>query len=207
MIINYIFDILFPKYCLSCNQEGQYFCSACRQKPFKQWDGQLTVSGEKYFDALYCLGDYEDEVLGKLIKTCKYRFVKELTIDLAKLLIQEIRDKEYRGVVVTVPLSKRRERWRGFNQSEEIGRTISGELNLEFRSCLVRVKHKKAQAKLSEKERQENMSGCFEVRGEIPERVILIDDVITTGTTVNECARVLKENGAGYITVLTIAKG
>mgnify|MGYP001382756019 CR=1 FL=1 len=207
MILNFLFDILFPKYCLSCNQEGEYFCLECKKKPFKQWDGRLAVSGEKYFDALYCLGDYEDEVLGTLIKTCKYRFVKELTIDLAKLLIKEISDKEYKGVIVPVPLSKRRERWRGFNQSEEIGRIVARELNLEYRDCLIRIKHKKAQAKLSEKERQENMNGCFEARGEIPERVILIDDVITTGTTVNECSRVLKEKGTKYIIVLTMAKG
>jgi len=101
-----IFDYIFPKYCLSCNDEGQYLCSTCKTKNFKAWNGTLEIAAEKHFDELYCLGDYEDELLGKLIKTCKYRFVKELTDDLAKLLAKAIVDKKYIGVVVAVPLSK-----------------------------------------------------------------------------------------------------
>lgn len=202
-----ILDLLFPKYCLGCDTEGQYLCLSCKTKPFKLWSGSLELLGEKYFDELYCLGDYEDELLGQLIKTCKYRFVKELNNDLGILLVNAMSDKKCSGVVVAVPLSKRRERWRGFNQSEEIAKIFAREFKFEYRNCLIRIKYKKAQAKLSELERQQNMAGCFEVRGEIPDNIILIDDVVTTGTTINECARILKQGGAKKITVCALAKG
>ncbi len=200
-------DSIYPKYCLHCDVEGSYWCMNCKKFPIKAWDNQLSLIGEKYFDEIYCLGDYEDPMLGELIKACKYKFVKELCEDLGELLAQEIELKKLDGVIVPVPLSKRRMAWRGFNQVEEIARVIAVKNNLPSSFCLMRVKHKKAQAKLSEAERLENMKDCFEVVGEVPKTVILVDDVITTGATINECSRVLRFAGAEKIVVLALAKG
>ncbi len=200
-------DTMYPKHCLSCDTEGSYWCVNCKKLPIKAWDNNLSLIGEKYFDEIYCLGDYEDKMLGELIKACKYKFVKELCGDLGELLAQEIEDKKLDGVIVPVPLSKRRMAWRGFNQAAEIAHVVALKKHMQINCCLKRVKHKKAQAKLSESERLKNMKDCFIVSGEVPEIVILVDDVITTGATINECARVLKENGTQYITVVALAKG
>lgn len=203
-----ILDILFPKHCLGCGREGNYYCFDCQQKSFREWNGQLDIKGEQYFDAVVCVGDYEDEILGGLIKACKYRFVQEIAPELGIVLAQKIKVRQLKDfAVVPVPLSKRRERWRGFNQAVEIGQTVSRELGLECHQCLKRVKHKKAQAKLSEEERQRNMNDCFEIIGIIPQRIILIDDVITTGSTLNECARMLRLAGAKEIIAAVLAKG
>ncbi len=206
-MITFLLDLLFPKYCLSCNREGEYWCAQCKAKPLKTWDGNLQLIGTKYFDEIICVADYEDETINKLIKACKYRFIKEIANDLGEILYKELQNQNSSGDLVPVPLSARRERWRGFNQAAEITQAIAKKTGLRYSACLKKIKHTKAQAKLSEEARILNLKGCFELCGNAPEQVILIDDVITTGTTVNECARVLKEKGAKYITVVAVAKG
>lgn len=114
------------------------------------------------------------------------------------------------NLVVPVPLSRKRLRWRGFNQAEILGRAFAAHYGLEINTgSLVRVKHKTAQAKLDEVHRLENIKDCFVWRGgNLNQRnVILIDDVVTTGATLNECAKVLKQSGAGQVFGLVAAKG
>ncbi len=206
-MMNFLLDLLFPKYCLSCNREGEYWCAQCRTKPLTSWNGRLDFLGEKYFDDIICVADYEDEIINALIKACKYRFVKEISGILAEILCKKLKAFPVRGALVPVPLSARRARWRGFNQAELIARDVAENLNVDFLPCLKRIRNKKAQAKLTEKERLENMKNCFAVAGTVPKIVILIDDVITTGATINECARVLREAGAERIIIAAVAKG
>jgi len=214
-------DSLYPKHCLGCDNEGSYYCNDCQQKPITQWRGGCFGCGEKTengklcrnceikyaFDAVFIMSDYDDEIIGTLIKNCKYQFVKELTKDLGKLGARFLKTKNIHACLVPVPLSAKRRRWRGFNQVEEIANVIAKETNIEIQHCLERIKNKKAQAKLSEIERLTNMQGCYKVVGEVPETVILFDDVITTGATINECAKVLRLAGAETIFVLALAKG
>ncbi len=206
-MINFLLDLLFPKYCLTCHREGEYWCEQCKMKPLKAWDGNLQLIGTKYFDEIICVADYEDETIHKLIKACKYRFIKEITRDLAELLYKELQKQHSNAVLVPVPLSASRERWRGFNQAALIAQVIAKELNMEYLPILKRTKHTKAQAKLTEQERLINMKDCFKVVGNVPNQAILIDDVITTGTTINECARVLREAGTQHIIIAVVAKG
>ncbi len=200
-------DIIYPKHCLNCDLEGSYWCANCKQLPIKTWDNHLSLVGEKYFDEIYCLGDYEDKMLGELIKACKYKFVKELCSDLGELLAQELVARGLQGTIVPVPLSKRRMAWRGFNQAAEIAKIVSRTSKIEYFECLIKSGNYKAQAKLNEEARLKNLVNAFSVTGVVPKNVILIDDVITTGATINECAKVLKENGTRYITVVALAKG
>ena len=108
-----------------------------------------------------------------------------------------------------MPLHKKRQRLRGFNQSEQLARAISKNFNLEINHNLIRIKHKKAQAKLHEKNRWENIKNCFSYQGKNlnNKNILLIDDVATTGATLNECAKVLKENNAKEVWGLVVAKG
>ncbi len=113
-------------------------------------------------------------------------------------------------LVVPVPLAKKRLYWRGFNQSEILGKVLAEHYSLELDSQnLKRIRHKKPQAKLSEATRKSNVKGCFFWQGEDLRKrdIILIDDVTTTGSTLNECAKILKANGAGEVWGLVVAKG
>jgi ComF family protein len=113
------------------------------------------------------------------------------------------------SLVVPVPLAKKRLRWRGFNQAEILGRALGQHFGLTLNCQLFRIKHNKPQAKLHEAQRLANVKDCFAWRGEnlAGRNVLLIDDVVTTGATLNECAKVLKQNGGGEVWALVVAKG
>ena len=112
---------------------------------------------------------------------------------------------------VPVPLHKSKLRERTYNQSDYICRGISKELNIKpLEKCLARTRYTKTQTKLSITEREENVRGAFALNPKYGDlikgkNIILVDDVITTGSTILECARVLKENGCGEVTVCSIA--
>jgi ComF family protein len=123
-------------------------------------------------------------------------------------------------LIVPIPLHSRRLRWRGFNQAEEIARGLSEYFGVKMATdILLRKKHSQPQVKLNMEERADNIKGCFHIpspyegegKGEVKylsnRNIILIDDVATTGSTLNEAARVLKENGAGEVWGLVAAKG
>ncbi|MDD5071919.1 MAG: double zinc ribbon domain-containing protein [Patescibacteria group bacterium] len=112
-------------------------------------------------------------------------------------------------LVVPVPLHKRRERWRGFNQTKAIAQVVAGHFNLKISFGLLRIKHRTPQAKLDAEKRRENIRGCFSWQGENlkNERIILLDDVATTCSTLEECAKILKQAGAQEVWGLVIARG
>jgi len=215
-MFNFFLDIIFPKYCLDCGEEGEYWCEQCRQKPVRPWLGSFDIYNA-YFDDIIFAGDYEDEIIAALLKNLKYKFAKELAplagYLAAKRLEEKIKKKNifgkhfFKACIVPVPLSKKRQTWRGFNQADLISQFVANYFNLKYEPCLMRIKHKKAQAKLAEHERLLNMANCFQLISPAPKRVILIDDVVTTGATINECAKVLKANGTKEVMVLAVAKG
>jgi predicted amidophosphoribosyltransferase len=100
---------------------------------------------------------------------------------------------------------------RQFNQAEEIARSISMETGLPVSRLLKRARRTETQTRLSRKQRMENLRGAFTLRESFPENAppgyLLVDDVFTTGSTVDECAKVLRKAGAGRIAVLTVMRG
>ena len=112
-------------------------------------------------------------------------------------------------LLIPVPLHKKRERWRGFNQVLAIASAVSRHFSLELSTDLIRLKHRPPQAKLSEEKRKQNLRDCFAWTGTSlkNKRVILMDDVVTTGSTLNECAKILKQAGAAEVWGLVVAKG
>ena len=103
---------------------------------------------------------------------------------------------------------------RQFNQAEEISRAIALETSLPVLSMLKRVRRTETQTRLSRRQRLENLKGAFAIRKRwgmkktvAPRGVILVDDVFTTGSTVNECAKVLRKAGVGRVAVLTVMRG
>ncbi|MCD4762259.1 ComF family protein [bacterium] len=224
---DFILDILFEKLCYGCGKDGQWLCEKCLKKidyfrektclfckTANKKGSPCSACREKTFiNHIYIAGNYENKMLKNLIRDYKYTFNTDLKLPLVLFLIQYI--NKYKIPIrdfklVPIPLSKKRRRWRGFNQSYELSIQLIKELNLsKINNCLLRQKHKTPQAKLSEEERRENVKEIFKISNKsiVPKNILLIDDVATTGSTLNEAARVLKNAGAKHVSGLVIAKG
>lgn len=224
------------QYCLECKKENDFgeFCPPPARLNGVSPPGRAIRTGRSggcgvnySLDGVWIAALYDELLVSRSIKDLKYYLVTGLADDLSRLIILFVDEllKPSRvlksgwppavlnfsdNLIVPVPLAKRRLRWRGFNQAELLARQVAEKYKLELdRGSLVRIKHKKPQAKLSEIRRLENVKECFSWQGgDLNKRnVILLDDVVTTGATLNECAKVLKAAGAGQVWGLVVAKG
>jgi len=172
---------------------------------------KLSRPGDRRILAVRSLGTFDDHYQ-KLIHRLKY----EKKIQLGKRLAQKLgesisEENEFAGrdMVIPVPLHRARERERGFNQSEVVAEGISRAMGISLtKDILKRKRHTKDQTYLNAQQRAENVKGAFVVTQ--PEKidgksVILVDDVMTTGATLNECARMLRDAGATRILAATLA--
>ena len=236
---NFALDTLFPINCLSCQQEGFWFCEECLKQieilnvqicPF--CENNITPGGfacpacrklsRESLNALAVAASYENETVKKLVHNFKYSFVSDLSEPLAKILVKSIIKNNFPvpDFIVPVPLHPRRLRWRGFNQSQLLAEKISEELTppikVEILDILERKKHNTPQMKIKNyQERMENVRNIFTIKKELNppsevkllnKTILLIDDIATTGATIFECARVLKENGAKKVLGAVIAR-
>lgn len=193
---------LVKKHCLKCgspiHSEANY-CLTCK-------------SNKRFFDFARSAFIYQDEI-AYVIQELKYNNKKYLARPLAKFLEKEyllIKDKiKPVDFIIPIPLSKERFKKRGYNQSELLARELSKLIDIPTNTEIVeRIKNTETQTKLSFVERQENLNGAFKVtsRAKVKNKsFILIDDVLTTGSTVSHCAEVLKRAGAKAVYVLTVA--
>ncbi len=108
-------------------------------------------------------------------------------------------------IVTSVPGTRRTEKERGFNPAEEIARHVAKAMRLPYRRLLAKTRDTADQAGLSKAQRQQNLAGAFVAIRPAVGRVLLVDDILTTGATANECARALVPAGVGQIAVLTFA--
>jgi len=226
----FVLDILFPIECFNCRREGAYLCEKCfgelkfnDAKYQKQARANLKTSN---LEKIIIAGDFKSSILHNLIIKYKYNFISALGKTLARFLIlfwqnqiliqSSIQTKNcfthphcHELLIIPIPLSKKRRRYRGFNQAEIIAREFSAYFNYELNFDLKRLKHTNPQVTLNEIERLENIKSVFAWQGENLNNytIILIDDVVTTGATLNEAAQVLKEAGAKKIYGLVLAKG
>jgi competence protein ComFC len=148
----------------------------------------------------------------KAIKKIKYQGVFAITKELVDLSFSDFEWQQFQDfVIVPVPLHKKRQRMRGFNQAELIAEEIGKNNGLEVvNDALIRGINTKSQVDLQKGERRENIKGAFTVSDTAKmkrKKVLIIDDLFTTGSTLNECARVLKRSGVKEVWGLTIAHG
>lgn len=189
-------------------------CIACQKPaPFGlTHPGCQTPHGADAFISFY---DYHNDKLAKIIIAGKYNFIPHCYHILAKMLATKIQ-KEYSYVLLAeafslcpIPLHPSRKRWRGFNQAEILCDTLSAELNLPVAHVLTRHKKTKTQKDLKKEQRLKNVLDAFKLTPKADIRnknIILVDDVATTGATLQEAAKVLKRNGASKIICLTVAR-
>lgn len=137
----------------------------------------------------------------------KFRGVTSLLPPLARAAAESVEGSWRVEVVVPIPLAPARQRRRGFNQAELIAAEVASILELPIASDrLVRVRESAAQASLGASERATNLVGAFSARGVGGARVLLVDDVTTTGSTLNEAARALRAAGATAVFALAVAR-
>lgn len=235
-MFDWITDLIFPYCCIVCGKylDHKYLCRPCfNNLPIKKQNecigcqrptplGKTCVFCKEScaVDQLLVVSDFKDHSVASLIRAFKYRFLQDLDQPLSRLsfkYLDHLAKRDHFSMVqgnpllVPVPLHKKREYWRGFNQSELIAQSIARRYRLDIGMGLVRVAHRTPQVKLENRlERFSNAQGLYVCRN--PEtfrgrNIILIDDVCTTGATFNECARVLKNAGAIFVIALAIARG
>jgi ComF family protein len=194
---------------------AEFFCVSCRT-PFQNAfpldaEGRCALcrTGLRGFDAAYCFGSYEG-TLRELIHLYKYGRIQTLARPLADLLAAALPLDERFDAVTPVPLHWRKQWQRGFNQSDLLARAVARRRGIPVVRALRRTRSTQTQAGLSNTERRKNVAAAFQCRrsGETlaGRRVLLIDDVMTTGSTAAACARVLKQAGAARVVLLTVAR-
>jgi ComF family protein len=230
-IKNHALDISFPKFCLNCGREGNYFCEDCKscieispniyclcEKPkILSKTGKCNLCRQRNLDGLYSALPYQNNLVKKIIHNFKYEpFIKELSKTLSFLMIEHLQmlysKPDFSSFVfVPTPLHIKRLKWRGFNQSEKIAKEIAGYFKADVLSdVLIKNKGTSPQMELSKEKREKNVKNAFSVKNtEVirNKKILLLDDVYTTGSTMEECARVLKKTGAKEVFGMTIARG
>lgn len=224
-------DVLFPVFCAGCRVEGFTLCEKClREVEFLQ-NQTCPVCGIKNdnggvcakcravssLDGVTAFFNYDDSgMIAALIKDFKYGYVMENKDAFARLvrrgadLLRRSLPAQKEIVVTAAPLHPRRERERGFNQSQIIAEIVAQALELKINGgILKRTINTKHQASLSGDARRKNLRNAFAVSDDcvVPETILLVDDVFTTGATLQECARVLKQNSAATVWGFALARG
>ncbi|MEI8060971.1 MAG: ComF family protein [Candidatus Berkelbacteria bacterium] len=225
--VGYFFlDLIFPKKCVNCGEFGSFCCQKCLEK-IKSIETQVcpkcgkisdrgkwcaSCKGKSNLSGIIVGAQYRTGPTKELIHHLKYNFILDLSPILADLLIDQLIDIDLRGdiIVTSVPLHRRRQNERGFNQAEVLAKIVAKKVGYNYLPLLKRKIHKKTQVELSGVQRRENLAGIFDpadVKNIVGKTIILIDDVSTTGTTLEECAKVLRENGAKQVWGLVAARG
>jgi competence protein ComFC len=221
-----ILDWFFPPSCAGCGEWGKKYCPECLKKtklisnPICQLcgdpvpDPRIVIcdrcnSSEVAFFAVRSWAYFEDP-LQSAIHQLKYKQDIGLAGELARHLIGMLKKIGWQiDVVLGIPLDSVRRRERGYNQAALLAKPISWELGIKYQpEAVVRIKQTRTQVGLDRRERVENMAGAFQAREDLVSdaTILLVDDVITTGSTMNACALSLLQSGAATVYGITLAR-
>lgn len=212
-LLNGLREWLFPKFCAGCKREGHWLCEDCFILSDLFQKNGLTIENleSTHLDGVATLFDYGENTISRLIKMLKYNCLLEVGDVLENIINNfELENNWQDFVIIPVPLHERRERERGFNQAEILADIFSKKLVLNVDKNLQRPTYTVQQVKLTGEQRKTNLKGAFAWNGKnkiIPEKVLLVDDVFTTGATMQECAQVLKSKGVKVVWGIVLARG
>ncbi|MBP9695214.1 MAG: ComF family protein [Candidatus Magasanikbacteria bacterium] len=225
----FIIECIFPIYCLGCEKEGEWLCSQClagidaRGVECCPVCHRITPYGiccvecrdKSSLDHVIATTQYNEKwLIGQLIHIVKYSYASEasrffdcLISDWYKSHAQSLKGID---LIIPVPLHRGRLALRGFNQSDMIAQALCDLAKIECASAMVRVRPTKRQALLSRKDRTKNVLDAFLVKEPdlvVGKHVMLVDDVYTTGSTMQACARELISAGAASVSGFILARG
>lgn len=214
--LNHALDFLFPPTCGICGKIGNNLCGKCQ---LQIQDSNLFLNqiqdygsdNTKYFEQHYFLFSYKGLIREKIIQ---YKFNDKPY--LADMFFEFfVKNEKVCGffknydIIGPVPISSKRRKTRGYNQSELIARRIGNTGLIQYENILKKVKENQIQSSLNKIQRIENVKNVYKVQNELKirkKKIVLFDDIYTTGATVNECAKMLKQSGASEVAVVTVAK-
>ena len=227
-------SLFYPPLCAVCSvpvDHSAYLCAECSEKaprikpPFcatcsEPFPGAITETfscancAHRVLHFTAAVAVYRSRgVVRKIIHDFKYGHQLHLRYLVAGWLVQTLDDPRLHGrrfdMIVPVPLHPARKRERGFNQAELLAEALSAHAGLPLRNALERIRYTTTQTAFDRSERMENLHNAFRLRKKVDVRrlrVLLIDDVLTTGSTLSECARVLKAAGAISVHAATAAR-
>jgi len=216
LIIEGLLDSFFPKKCIGCKKEGQYICKDC-----EIFLSELPPITETYMTeakplspSIVSVWEYEG-IIEKAIRKIKFDGQYHIIDELVEKAFEKIELNLAEDTCITfVPMYKKKEKQKGFNQAELIARKIGEKTNRKVVPLLTKIKDNRSQVDLNPTERLENVKGVFETkmteaclrRQAKPLSVLLVDDVYTTGATMRECTKILRKNGVKNIWGFTLAR-
>lgn len=213
-----ILELIYPLKCVGCGKIGdKYLCIRCKARLGIKVETHFEKYRNKNFERHIYLFKYNGWIREQIIR---YKFRNNAY--LYRLFLQLIIEINNTGkflynydYIIPIPISKKRKKERGYNQSELIAKGIASKINdISFAKIINKKIDNKAQSTLTQKERISNVKGVYVVNEKViakfddirNKKILLIDDIFTTGNTVNEAARVLRDYGIKSIDVFTIAK-
>ena len=211
--INSALDYFFPPICGMCGKINEnYICNNCYENIKKIKKCVINEYNNRNFSKHLYIFRYEGIIRNKIIE---YKFEDKgyLYKMFAKIILSDKKTcnfiKKY-DVIISVPISKKRKKKRGYNQSELVANELAQKLNQDiWTDIIIKKKDNKPQSELNKLERIKNVEDIYEINKPIEvknKKVLLLDDIYTTGSTVNEIARKLKQNQTQEIGVITLAK-
>lgn len=215
-------DLIFPRCCAACDKgligNENVICTACRialpragqDSIFSETIGQKFLDRHEVTETHAFLLFTKKGKVQKLLHALKYKGQPEVGVELGFMFGQEMLENDmlpYADLIISVPLHKRKLKSRGYNQSDKLAEGFSKATNIPWSgNVLLRVKYTETQTGKTRNERWENVRGVFVVQGDVRgKKVIIMDDVLTTGATIEACIEVLLEAGCTEFIVLTIA--
>jgi len=220
-----LLDVIFPKKCLECKQRGNYICTNCLKKVSPSFPKCIECIrySKRGITHKKCKKRYSidktislwrhDGVIRKSLLSIKYKFAHDVASELVEKYLKNIDTKllPKKGIMVPVPLHTKRKKWRGFNQAENLGKLTAKKLDLIFiPDLLIRSKNTTPQTELNKKIRKTNLKNAFSFNPKYNKfnprnhQMVIFDDVLTTGSTLRECGKVLKQNGVKKVIGMTI---
>ncbi len=209
-------DALFPEFCVLCEREGKSLCRVCELRWIADPSLDRFASGSPTVRGVFSLSPYPDPVMKGLLRQWKYwgqRSAGETLLRLVDEVLEVYEDAlPIVDAVAAVPLHQRRLNFRGFDQAAMIAQCVATRLNKPLGNLLERVVYTIPQAKQEREERrnaelQNAFRVCPQALTKLPARVLLVDDVWTSGATMRAAARVLRQAGAQEVWGFTCARG
>lgn len=214
-LYNLLINAFFPTRCPYCNEaifRNTEACDDCKSK--LEYENITTVLYKsKNISPFKYSGINKKAVLNFKFNN-NPNYSEQMAISMQKSIIKEYsnylssENQKCFDIITCVPFTKNRYQKRGYNQSQLLAKSLSEHFNIEFQPILLKTKDNKAQHTLSKSERKKNVEGVFEANPEYKvsdKTILLIDDILTTGSTLNECVNVLYANGAKTVLCATYA--
>jgi len=225
LLANIVTNFLFPKQCFGCGSLGEFICFDCQQllTSFKHLrcivcqkpslSGWTHPKCKSSFtpERLLSVYDYHNPIISQMINAGKFAMAPEIFIDLARLASNQILDNSSvlaDFVLCPIPMTKLKQNYRGFNQSAVICSVLSKTWQIAIDSLLIKKKVTKQQKSLDKIARSKNQKGVYGIssKNSLPNKVLLIDDVTTSGATFLSASKVIKQHGISTIWCLSLAQ-